>query len=175
MERKKWIIPALLTLMLTGGSLGGCITTQDGEKGIEALEGMSELEYSKWTLYMSLTVKIGGNLLLNEGAVTEEELDLAATVLEVVRDQNAVVDTGTIFGPALEEVGLTKAEIQDLLMIVELELRSRGALDWTNPDTNMLELSPRTKELLTTIADSLRAATVISGEEMRTYDGLQAE
>jgi hypothetical protein len=175
MERKKWIIPAILTLMLAGGSLSGCITTQNGEQGIEALEGMSELEYSKLRLYIQLGVKVGGNLLLQEGAVTEEELDLAASALELVRDQSIITGTQGVIGPALEGVGLTSSEIHDLLSILELELASRGALSWINPETGMIELSPRTQEILTAVANSLRAATLVSGEEMRMYNELQAE
>jgi hypothetical protein len=175
MERKKWIVPAILTLILAGSSISGCVSTENGEQGIEALEGMSELEYSKWKLYIQLGVKVGGNLLLEEGAVTEEELDLAASALELVRDQSIITGTQGVIGPALEDVGLTSSEIHDLLSILELELASRGALSWINPETGLIKFSPRTQELLTAVADSLRAATLVSGEELRMYDELQAE
>lgn len=173
MERKNWIAPAILVLALAGGAISGCMSTGDGEQGIEALESMSDLEYSKWKLYLTLGTKIGANRLLSEGVVTEEELDIAATALETVRDQSVVPGATSIITPALEEAGLTNDAVQLLLLIVEQELMSRGALEWLDPETGLIALSPRTKDLLTTIADALRSATLVTGEEIQ--QGMQLE
>lgn len=166
MDRKKWIAPAVLVLALAGGSISGCMTTNDGEQGIEALEGMTDLEFNKWKLYVSLGTKIGANRLLAEGLVTEEELDIAATAIETARDQSVVPGSTAIITPALQEAGLTNDEVQLLLLIVEQELMSRGALDWIDPETGLVAFSPRTKELLTAVADALRAAETITDNEV---------
>lgn len=173
MKRKKWIAPAVLVLALAGGAISGCMTTSDGEQGIEALEGMTDLEFNKWKLYITLGTKIGANRLLAEEAVTAEELEIAATALETVCDQSVVPGATQIITPALEEAGLTNDEVQLLLLIVEQELLSRGALEWIDPETGLVALSPRTKELLTAVSDSLRSAAALSEQEVE--QGMQAE
>lgn len=167
MKRKKIIAPVILMLALFGGAISGCVATQDGEQGVEALESMTDLEFNKWKLYVTLGTKIGANRLLAEDVTTETELNLAATALETVRDQSVVPGATSLIVPALQEAGLTNDEVQLLLLIVEQELLQRGALDWIDPNTGVVALSPRTKELLTAVADSLRAATNISEKEMQ--------
>lgn len=175
MERKKWIAPAVIVLALAGGAISGCLSTGDGEQGIEALESMTDLEFNKLTLYVTLGTKIAANRALAEGAVTEEELDLAATALETVRDSSVVPGATSIITPALEEAGLTNDEVQLLLLIVEQELLSRGALEWLDPATGLVAFSPRTKSLLTSVADSLRAAALLTEEEAQQGIELEAE
>ena len=174
MRKKKWIAPLILALALAGGSISGCVTTDSGEQGIEALEGMSEYQYGKWKLYIQLGVKIGANELLEDEIVTEEELDLAASALEMIMSQPVTVGATTLVGPALEEVGLNSDEIELLLLIVEQELLSRGAMDWMSSN-GTVALSPRTVEILTLVADALRAASVITEEEMQQGMMLQEE
>lgn len=175
MKRKKWIAPAVLMLALAGGAISGCVSTgEDGEQGIEALEGMTDLEFNKWKLYLTLGTKIGANRLLAEGVVTAEELDLTATAIETARDQSIVPGATAIITPALEEAGLTNDEVQLLLLIVEQELMSRGALEWLDPETGLVAFSPRTKELLTAVADALRSAALLSGTELEQGKELEA-
>lgn len=174
MKRKSWITPVLLVLALAGGVSGCASTGESGEQGVEALEGMTDLEFSKWKLYVTLGTKIGANRLLAEEVVSEAELSLAATVLETVRDQSVVPGSTALITPALVEAGLTGEEVQLLLLIVEQELLARGALEWLDPETGLVALSPRTKELLTAVADSLRSATLLSGEEMQQGKELEA-
>jgi hypothetical protein len=174
MERKHWIGPAILALALMGGAISGCVSTGDGH-GVQAIEQMSELDFSKWKLYLTLGTKIGANRLLAEGAVTAEELEIAATALETLRDQTVVPGATSLIQPALREAGLTNDEVELLLLIVEQELLSRGALEWVNPETGLFELSPRTKDLLTVVAGALRSATSVTSEEVESGQQLEAE
>lgn len=164
----------MLAISLAGGVLPGCISSQDGQKAIEALENMSDLDFNKWKLYVSLGSKIGANRLLAEGLASENDLKLAATALETVRDQSVVPGTSHFIENALADIGLTNDEVKLLLIIVEQELASRGALEWIDPETGLFALSPRTKELLTAVADSLRAAANVSNEEVEQGQKLEA-
>lgn len=175
MERKKWMLSAVLALVVAGGAISGCVTTPDGEQGVEAIESMSELDFNKWKLYVTLGTKIGANRLLAEGLVNEQELELTAAVLETVRDQSIVTGATSLLIPALEEAGLNNDEIELLLIIVEQELLSRGALEWVDPETGIVSLSPRTKELLTTVASSLRSAVLLTEDEEEQGLRLEAE
>ena len=53
-------------------------------------------------------------------------------------------------------------------LIAEDQLLKRGALDWLDPVTGVVALSPRTKEVLTLIAGALRSVATITQAEMRT-------
>lgn len=170
MKRKNLFGPAVLALVLAGGAISGCVSTDDGQ-GVAAIESMSDLEFSKWKVYVSLGVKIGANRLLDEGQVTEEELNTAADVLETVRDQPLFPGATSIIMPALKDAGLTNDEVELLLFIVEQELLSRGALDWVGED-GLVALSPRTKELLTAVASALRAADVVTASEAQYAETL---
>lgn len=149
----------ILVAMLGGGTISGCLTTGDGEQSIEAIEAMTDQEYNKWKLYWSLGVKIGANRLITENVLKIEEVELIAVTLETVRDQSVVPGATSIIQPALEDAGLTNDEVQLLFLVVEQELLARGALSWIDPDTGLVALSPRTKELLTLLADNIRSVT----------------
>jgi hypothetical protein len=92
-KKMKKFVPILLMLALFSGAISGCMSTSDGEQGIEALEAMTDVEYNKWKLYLQLGTKIGANRLLASETVTEGELELVATTLETVRDQSIVPGT----------------------------------------------------------------------------------
>lgn len=171
----KKFVPILLMLALFSGAISGCMSTSDGEQGIEALEAMTDVEYNKWKLYLQLGTKIGANRLLASETVTEGELELVATTLETVRDQSIVPGTTSILTSALDDAGLTNDEVALLVLIVEQELLTRGALEWIDPETGLVALSPRTKDLLTTIADAFRSATLVSDEEAQRGLELEAE
>ena len=171
---KKWITPLALVAVLGAASLSGCVST-DGGKGVQALEQMSELDYNKWKLYIQLGVKIGANRLLEEGTVTAGQLEIAATALETVRDQTGIPGTKSFVKDALADAGLNNDEIELLLVIVEQELIARGALDWINPETGVIEWSPRTKDLLTLVAGSLRSAATVTEQEKSQGTQLEAE
>lgn len=174
MDMKKWIVPLALIAVLGTACLSGCAST-DGGKGVQALEQMSELDYNKWKLYIQLGVKIGANRLLAEGSVTAQDLEIAATALETVRDQTGVPGTKSFIQDALKDAGLTNDEVELLLVIVEQELLARGALDWLNPETGVIEWSPRTKDLFTLVAGSLRSAAIVTEQEVRQGTSLEAE
>ena len=175
MDMKKWIAPLALIAVLGAASLSGCAST-DGGKGVQALEQMSELDYNKWKLYIQLGVKIGANRLLQEGTVSVQDLSIAATAIETVRDQTGVPGTKSFIQDALKDAGLTNDEVELLLVIVEQELLARGALDWLNPETGVVEWSPRTKDLLTLVAGSLRTATTApQADEVRQGQQLEQQ
>jgi len=167
---KFWIAPAIAGILLMGNA--ACVTTGDGQ-GIEAVEQMNDLDFSRWQLYIQLGVKIAANRALEEGLVTEEELDLAATALETATTQSLAPGTGTLIGPLLSDSGLNNDELTLILLIVENELLARGALDWINPDTGVMGLSPRTQIILNTAAGSLRAASVVTETEKLQYQEMQ--
>lgn len=167
MNRKQIIGPVILALLIGIGAMSGCVSTDDGEQGVEALESMSDAEFNKWQLYITLGTKIGANQLLEGDLVTEEELAIAATTIETVRDQSVVPGATSFIVPALQDAGLNNDEIELLMLIVEQELLARGALDWVDPDTGVVDFSPRTQEILTSVANALRAASVVTDEEVQ--------
>lgn len=159
------LISSLLVLALAGSMVGsGCAITPDGEQGIVSIENMSELEYNNWVMYVQLGVKIPARRLLESGEITEDELELIASTLESVRDQTIVPGTTSILTPAFEDVGLNSDEIQLVVMIIENELLKRGALDWIDPDTGNIALSPRSRGLMTAVIDSLRSISLTEQE-----------
>jgi hypothetical protein len=177
MERKnkRLLLATMALLVLAGGTISGsgCSAVgPNGQQGVETLEQMTDTEFARWKLYITLGVKIGANRLLAEDIVTEEELDLAASVLESVRDQSITPGATALIGPALEDSGLSNDEIQILLMGVEDALRSQGAFDWLDPETGIVALSPRSKELLTGVIESLRAAERLTEDEVQQYNGM---
>jgi len=164
---KNLICVLAIASVLSLGSIVSCTSTGNGD-GIKPLEQMTELEYSKWKLYIQLGVKIGANRLIEEGVVTTQQLGIAAAAIDGLRDQAVTGGAKSLIVPALEKAGFKNDEVQFILLIAEQELIARGALDWINPQTNLLELSPRTKEMLGIIADALRSAgTVTPSEQTR--------
>lgn len=162
----------VLGLVCAFGTMQGCSSTGEGQ-GIQALEQMPEVDYSKWKLYIQLGVKISANRLLREGSVTAKELELVATAIETARDQTVIPGATGIIKPALDKIGFTNDEVELVLMVAEQELLSRGALNWINPTTGVVDLSPRTKDILTVVASSLRAATKVTEEEHQQNAQLQ--
>ena len=163
MGRKKWITIGVLAAVLSAGAVSGCLATGDG--GIQAIEQMSDSDYAKWRLYVTLGVKIGANRLLGEGMVSVDELELIASTLEALRDQSFMQGGQSFILPALREAGLTNDEITLVMLILEQELLEHGALSWIDSDTGLIALSPRTKEVLTDVVVALRSAAVITPAE----------
>lgn len=161
---KTTIATGVVLLALAGGAVSGCLTTGDGT--VQGIEEMTELEYAKWQLYVTLGVKIGSARLLAEGAITVAELELAATAIELIIQTPLESGTTSLILPALQSVGLTSDEVQLLLLIAEQELLARGALEGlTDPVSGIVELSPRAQELLQRVADSLRGAVAATCDE----------
>ena len=174
-KNKKWIGPMIIALALAGGGISGCLTTGDGSQGIEVIEGMTDAQFTNWKLYIQLGIKVGTNRMVQEGMVTQEDLNLAALTLEAVRDQPITPGATAIIAPALEEAGLTGPEVELLVAILEQELLSRGALDWIDPETGLIAFSPRTKELLTAVAAGLRSTDELTDSELEEGKALEAE
>jgi hypothetical protein len=180
-ERKKLIVPAVLALVLGLGvaisSLSGCVSTGSGQ-GIELIENMSEASFLKWRLYISLTTKVVASRLADEGLVSREELGLAAQALKLVRDGEVPPDlsVGSLLKPALEKVGLKDSEIELALLVIEQELLQRVPLI-VDPGTGLVQLSDRTKSVLSEMANSLEAAAVqpATPAESKQAAQLQAE
>lgn len=179
LDKKKLIMPAVLAVVLgigvATGSLSGCVATGNGQ-GVEALESMSETEFAKWRLYISLTTKIASSRLISNGLVKAEDVALAAEALKLLREQPIVEGGTSLIKPVLEDVGLGGSEIELLLLVVEQELLSRGALDYIDPETGLVALSPRTKDVLAVVENSLRAATEeVTQEESQQAQQLETE
>lgn len=154
-------------------AIGSCIACQSNGS-IKPLEEMTELEYSKWKLYIQLGVKIGANRLLKEQVVTTGELGTAAAVIDGIKGEPVTGGIKSLIMPALAKAGFQNDEVEFVLLIAEQELLARGALDWINPETNVLELSPRTVEVLGIISASLRSASVVTEEEASSAAELNA-
>lgn len=175
-ERKKLIVPAVLAAVLGIGiatsSLSGCVSTGGGQ-GIVLIENMSEAQFTKWRLYISLSTKVIASRLADEGLVSREELGLAAKALELVRDGAVPPDlsTSSLLRPALEQVGLKDSEIELALLVIEQEVLQRGVVPFTDPVSGLVSLSPRTKSVLNEMANSLKAAAV---EPATSAEGQQA-
>ena len=168
MIMNKFILPIFLALPLLAIS---CTSTGS----ITPIEEMTENDYAKWRLYLQLGVKIGANRLLQEEIATEEEMTLAANALEALRDQSIASGATSLIEPALRNAGLNNDEVVFILLVVEQELLSRGALEWINQSTGMLELSPRTKELLTVVAEALRSAIIVTPAEASQANQMNAD
>lgn len=163
----------ILVLALFCGtvSTSSCISSGNGQ-GIESLEQMTDVEFTQFQSYIRLGVKIGGTRLLEEGLVTKVELGVTATALETLRDQTIDPGVSHLINDALIKAGLTNDEIELLLLIVQQELESRGAFKWLNPTTGVIELSPRTKQLLTTVSAALRA---VGNDPVTTEDNTEGQ
>lgn len=162
----------ILVLALFCGTVNtSCISSGHGQ-GIETLEQMTDAEFSQFQSYTRLGVKIGGTRLLEEKLVTKVELGLAATAIETLRDQTIDPGISHFIDNALAKAGLTNDEIELLLLVVQQELESRGAFKWLNPTTGVIELSPRTKQLLTTVSLALRA---VGNEPVTAQDNTEGQ
>jgi len=165
MERKKWITLAVLVAALALPASSGCVAT-DGGKGVQAIEQMDDLEFGRLQVYITLGSKIAANRLLEEGVVSVEDLDAVALALDLVVEDTLLGDATSLFGPALEQAGLTNDEAMFILLILENELLARGVLDYVDPITGALALSPRTETLLEAVASSIRSATTLTPAEI---------
>ena len=158
----------MLSAALMGGFIA-CTTT-----GIKPLEQMTELEYSKWKVYIQLGVKIGASHLLNKNIVTQEQLNIASTAIAGI-NQPATDGAKSLIIPALRKAGFNNDEVEFIRLIAEQELLARGALDWINPETGTLELSPRTKEILQIVSDALRTANLVTDVEKTQASAMNAD
>lgn len=157
---KNYILPIVLaTLLGTSIATTSCISA-GSEQGVVLIENMSEQEFTKWRLYISLTTKVVASRLVDEGLVSREELALAAQALELVRDGSLPPDlsTSSILKPALEKVGLKDSEIELALLVIEQEILKRGIVPFADPVTGLVSLSPRTKSVLNEMINSLKTA-----------------
>ena len=173
----KLLTNIVLVLALICGTVSSSCQTGNNGQSLQTIEQMSDVEFDKWKLYIQLGVKIGANRLLEEKTVTVDDLLLASTAIETLRDQSIRPGIDHVIGNALIDSGLKNDEVALLLMIVEDELKARGALTWTDTVSGLIRFSPRTKDLLTTVVSALRSATIIStqdaaqGKQLQVYYG----
>lgn len=161
--KKTWIFPTVLVaalgISLATASLSGCVSTGDGQ-GVVMLEEMTQPQFNKWRLYIGLSTKVIASRLVSEGLVTPEELAKAAEALTIVRDGLATPEGSatSLLLPALEKVGLKGSEIELALLVIEQEILQRGVIPFLDPVTGTYTFSPRTKDLLDSMINSLNAA-----------------
>lgn len=153
----------LLTSALVLGTLiaaSGCLTTdEDGNTTLMGLDEMSELEYSRMSIYISLGVKIGASRLLEAEQVDADTLNLVADVLEgLVGEPLLELAGGWITNAVSDSVPLTNDELLLLLIIVEQEVLTRGGGTYIDDVTGELLLTERTEDLLLVVASALRSA-----------------
>jgi hypothetical protein len=165
MKLKVWWLSLLMATIPVAMTATSCTSTSGGQQGVESIEDLSEEEYQRWKLYIDLGVKVGARRLLTEGAVTKKELKTAATAIRAVANGPVQAGTESILRSALEDAGFTNEEAMLIILIAENELKSRGALEGVLNGEGLVTLSPRTKEILNVIADSLEAARVTPTEQ----------
>lgn len=145
-----------------------CITTEDGK--VIALDSMSQADYDKWRLYVSLGVKIGTNRLVHDGVIDRAKLEQVADRIEETVKNPVLPGTKSLLRPILEDTGLLEDEITLVLLVAENEIIGSGGLnDYT------IVLSPRAKEVYLLIAGALRASEVVTEEELRMSEELGRE
>lgn len=172
MEKRQFVTPAIIAVMLLGGaSISGCVTTDEGQ-GIESIEAMTEADYQRFMLYLELGVKIAASRALEEGVVTEQELrDTSDALLLITHADTLPVAGGGIFATALKELGVSNDEVLLILDIVKLELQQRGGMDFVDPVTGEIDLTPRTELLLLMLAETLVAVTIEEPTEEELEQG----
>ena len=69
------------------------------------------------------------------------------------------LSVGSLLKPALEKVGLKDSEVELALLVIEQELLQRVPFI-VDPGTGLVQLSDRTKSVLSEMANSLEAAAV---------------
>lgn len=163
-----------LLAMAMIGTLFTIVPSCVSNGSIRPLEEMTDLEFNRWKLYIQLGVKVGANRLLQEGIVTTDQLSVVAGIVESVKSGPVVAGASSLIVPALHKAGFNNDEVELVLLIAEQELLARGAFDWLNPATGTLELSPRTKEVLDLIADSLRTAGTVTPQEQTQASQMNA-
>lgn len=169
---KNLILSSAIALCIFGST--ACHSTGSGS-GLKPIEEMSDVEYSKWQLYIHLGVKVGANRLILEKVISKEDLLKIASVIDGIRDNTLTNAGGSLLAPALQKAGFTQTEVELLFTVVEQELIARGGLKWVDPATGTLALSPRTKSLLTVIASALKTAGQIEAIEEVGAKSLEAE
>lgn len=169
--KKLIAVLALVGVFMMGST--SCVTTSDGH--VKTLEEMTQVEFDNFKLYVQLGVKIGANRLVQERVVTTEELGVAATIIDGIQSKPVTGGARAILVPALQQAGFYQDEVELILLIAENQLWSRGALDWLNPETGVIELSPRTREVISLIADALRTAGTVTQEEQSQATAMRAD
>lgn len=166
----KKILAGLVCLL----TIVGCMST-NGQGAIKPLEQMSDVEYTHWKLYIELGVKIGAHRLLTEKIVTQNQLTMVATVVDAVTTTPLEAGATSLLIPALQKAGFNNDEAMLILMVVDQELMSRGALKWVDPATGLVSLSPRTKEVLGLVSTALRTANAVTQDEHAAAASMKAD
>jgi len=169
----KKIVTVLVFCAALSSGFVSCVNTGGG--GVKQIEEMTELEYSKWKLYIQLGVKIGATRLLQEDLVTHDQLGVVAAIIDGIKGEPIAGGVKSLIVPALRKAGFDNDEVEFILLVVEQELLARGALEWLNPETNVFELSPRTQEVLTIVANALRTAGVVTPVEQAQATEMKAD
>jgi hypothetical protein len=145
----------LVAIPLTGAALSGCVTLPGGERGLESLETMSEVDFRRFKLYSTLGVKVAAHRLVEEEVVTAADLAAAADVLESLEETPVTGGAELLVEDLLTESGLTSSEVRAILELVVFELQAAGLFDQVGLD-GTLELGPRTKELVDALIAAVR-------------------
>jgi hypothetical protein len=152
-----------LYLLLPLMFLPSCIGTP---VALPAIEDMTDSQFADLKLTVQLLAKIGAHRLLVEGVTTPAELQQYASVIEEVRDAEVQLEAQALLKDAADLAGLTNDEVTLILVLIENKLlKHSGLVAWLNSETGLYEWSPRSQELLTTVADALKTATNVTPEE----------
>jgi hypothetical protein len=158
---KNIAIGLLLSLVAFGGV--SCVSTGENEHGVVVIEEMSDQDFNKWKLYLQLGVKIGMNRLIVNETISVEDAELVAETLKDVATNPVIGGVENLLTEALKNNGFTNDEALLVILIVEQEILARNGFDLGIGGT----LSPRTQDLLLTISNAVRDATIVTDEELR--------
>ena len=140
-----------------------CISTGDGQS-LASLEEMTDVEFSRLQLFVSLGVRVGANRLVTEGVVDPLILNVVADVVEEVATSTSIVGSvSEVLAARLVGLGLTADEIQLLFLLAEQAIAERGGFTFIDVDGQSL-LSERSQSILLTIAAALRQPLVTAFE-----------
>lgn len=109
---------------------------------------MSDLDFRSLEQDVTATVAVAIGVALDKGAITEDDQVFIASAIETIaRGAFEPVDGGPI-SAALEDAGITDAELRAAFVLAEVLMR-RSGVDFG------AALSPRTSELLFSIAEAV--------------------
>lgn len=165
---RKFLLALSLMLPLCGG-IQSCILTPDGG-GFETIENMTEVQFNRWILGLQLTTLLSARTAINNNWTTQEDLNVAASVIDAIKDQPIILVTEQAFREYLMSIGLTNMEATAIVMLIRNELVNAGILSFMDETTGQLLLTPRTEQILTLLADALRNATVIQQTQVNEME-----
>lgn len=149
----KTILALALLVLAALGLLGLTACPTLGSNPLASLETMPEQDFNVLEARADLVTRVLGARLIQEGALTQAQLDDAARALKIAAGDPLALAGSNVLTEALERAGFTNQEALLALVLVEDFLRSK--VSWGPAGS---PIGPRARRLLETLAGSLEAA-----------------